>query len=310
MFIRRYRYTRKDGSKACGHILLENHRFRGKFKQRTLLNLGKDFNVPKEHWQQVTREVVNRLRGTPTTDQEDFAYKEVVKDLADRLDASGYKEGQKPIEYLIVEPNFAHEARSVGGERLCLKALRDLGLMKVLRKLGFQPRAARICAALVVARMLSPGHHPHRWMKKHSAIWELLGLHKRPPSESTAHRHVDRLVAQKDAIMNGVCDGATTYLGLRDTIYFYHLTRTHRSGHKKAEQLVFNYQGRYDHPLMVMVMDASGFPRSVDFLASNVNEPGTLKDTLERPDAAYVVMDAHTSTEADLKWLRSKQIAL
>ena len=314
MFIRRYQNKLKDGSKVHGHNLLEGHRIGGKIKQVSLLNLGKDFNVPKEYWREVTREVLCRLRGTPSLDQDTFAYRDLAVDIAGRLEASGYRVDQKPVDYLTVEQDFDHQSRSVGGERLCLKALEELGLMKVLRKLGFKPRAVKICAAIIVARMMSPGseRHTHHWMKTHSAIWHLLNLDKRPPSQNTLHRHVDRLMAQKEAIMDGVYKSVRSHLGFSETICFYDLTHTYYTGRKKGDKLTCDYSKdkRDDLMSMALLMDASGFPRSVDFLAGNVSEPHTLKAAIERLDAVApsVILDAGIATEANLMWLRSKKM--
>ena len=314
MFIRRYHFQRKDGSTAYGYVLLESHRIGGKIKQVSLLNLGRDFSVPKEHWPHLTRQVLCRLRGTPTVDQDDFLYKDIACNIAVRLEASGYRDDQKPVNYITVEADFDHQSRSVGGERLCLKALEELGLMKVLRSLGFKPRAVKICAAIIVARMMSPGseRHTHHWMKTHSAIWQLLGLDKKPPSQNTLHRHVDRLMAQKDAIMDGVYKSVRSHLGFSETICFYDLTHTYYTGRKKGGKLACGHSKdkRYDLKSMALLMDASGFPRSVDFLQGNVSEPHTLKTAIEKLDAASpsVILDAGIATEANLMWLRSKKM--
>ena len=218
------------------------------------------------------------------------------------------------MDYLTVEADFDHQSRSVGGERLCLKALEDLGLMKVLGNLGFKPRAVKICAAIIVARMMSPGseRHTHHWMKTHSSIWQLLGLDKKPPPENTLHCHVDRLMAQKDAIMDGVYKSVRSRLGFSETICFYDLTNTYYTGRRKVDKLAYGHRKdkRYGLMSMALLMDASGFPRSVDFLAGNVSEPHTLQTAIEKLDAVApsVILDAGIATEANLSWLRSKKM--
>ena len=316
MFIRRYHNKRKDGSKVQGHILLEGHRIGGKVKQRTLLNLGPDFSVPKEHWAAVTREVKNHLLQSPTIDGDAFPYREVAENIAKRLEKNGYKVGQKPVNYLKVEGDFEHQVRTVGGERLCLRMLKDLGFMEVLGGLGFKPRAVKICAALVTARMLHPASErsTHYWMTHHSAIWELLGLHHRPPAESTLHRHADRLIEHKEAIMDGLYKGAKTHLGFSETISFYDLTNTYYTGKQKGKKLKRGYskEKRFDRPLMslALVLDACGFPKSVDFLPGNISEPGTLKAAVRKLDAAApsIIMDAGIATQENLDWLRGENL--
>ena len=186
--------------------------------------------------------------------------------------------------------------------------------MKVLDSLGFKPRAVKICAGLIVARMMSPGseRHTHHWMKTHSAIWHLLNRDKRPPSQNTLHRHVDRLMAQKDAIMDGVYKSVRSHLGFSETICFYDLTNTYYTGRKKGDKLAYGHSKdkRDDLMSMALLLDASGFPPSADFLAGNVSEPHTLKAAIEKLDAIApsVILDAGIATEANLRWLRSKKM--
>ena len=149
-------------------------------------------------------------------------------------------------------------------------------------------------------------------MKTHSSIWRFLGLDKKPPPENTLHRHADRLIKEKDKIINGVYKGVRFHLGFAETICFYDLTHTYYTGRKKGGKLAYGHSKdkRDDLMSMALLLDASGFPRSVDFLQGNVSEPHTLKAAIDKLDAIApsVILDAGIATEVNLMWLRSKKM--
>ena len=70
------------------------------------------------------------------------------------------------------------EPRSVGGERVCLAGLEELGFRALLHEQGVRGRDARIAIALVVAKMLHPNSEREslRWLQEDSAALELLDL--------------------------------------------------------------------------------------------------------------------------------------
>ncbi|MDE0304212.1 MAG: hypothetical protein OXI87_04905, partial [Albidovulum sp.] len=70
------------------------------------------------------------------------------------------------------------DPRTVGGERICPKALEDLRFREALGEAGFGDRDARIAYAAAAARMLHPAseRETSRWLRETGAAAELLGL--------------------------------------------------------------------------------------------------------------------------------------
>ena len=89
------------------------------------------------------------------------------------------EETRKPEIATVDLDTLEHEnPRTVGCERLCLKALDDLGFAEILHDLGIRGREGRIASALIVARMVHPAseRETSRWLHHDSAAAELLGV--------------------------------------------------------------------------------------------------------------------------------------
>ena len=66
MFIRRTQTRRaKDGSAYMTHRLVRSERRGGKVRQRTLLNLGRHFEIEPESWPRLCARIKDLLDGQP-----------------------------------------------------------------------------------------------------------------------------------------------------------------------------------------------------------------------------------------------------
>ena len=63
MFIRRTLTRRTSGQDYHSHRLVHSERDGAKVRQRTLLNLGSDFDLPKEEWPRLCRRIDEILNG-------------------------------------------------------------------------------------------------------------------------------------------------------------------------------------------------------------------------------------------------------
>ena len=64
MYIRRVRTrTTADGSRYYSFRLVENYRVGKRVRQRTLLNLGSQFDFPREQWPELTQRIEQILVG-------------------------------------------------------------------------------------------------------------------------------------------------------------------------------------------------------------------------------------------------------
>ena len=215
---------------------------------------------------------------------------------------------------VIVDEVHHPEIRSVGGERVGLRALELLDFMELLRKLGMKESHVKLAAARVVGRMLNPGSEAaaHTWMTEHSAILEWLGIEDAPPSLSTLYRVGDRLWARSTAIMDALYVRTQEVIRFEGTVVFYDLT--HVYGYRESEgelpQHGHSKEQRKKNPLvtLALTLDGSGFPVGVDVLPGNVSEPDTLKAALSKLGDARptLIMDAGMATQANLDWMSAQ----
>jgi len=313
MFIRSREKRRKDGSLYQGFVLLESHRVGGVPKQKTLLNLGIDFAVPRSQWGDLTACVEARLEGKLLLplDQEDTQFQDAVDDLVTKLKDAGYRK-ETHYHWIHVDGIQHTNSRTVGGERLCLHVLDEIGFGDLLHDLGFPDTHVKLACAQVIGRALSPGSelHTYDWLKHESSMLELLDMDL--PCLSSLYRCSDRLHKHRRTILDRLLSSTDHMLDFDETILFYDLTNTYveGSGHEDITAHGRSKEKRNDCPLVAigMTLNAAGFPCNVEFLKGNVSEPSTLKDALvglkgKRPT---VVMDAGISTQENLDYIRDQ----
>ena len=90
MFIRRTLTRRTGGQDYHSHRLVHSERDGAKVRQRTLLNLGSDFDLPKEAWPELCRRIDEILNGqAPLIDDTPAAVEEEAQRIAAQLLARG-----------------------------------------------------------------------------------------------------------------------------------------------------------------------------------------------------------------------------
>jgi len=313
MYIRSREKRRKDGSLYRGFVLLESHRVGGVPKQKTLLNLGTEFAVPKSQWGDLTACVEARFKGESCLPfyQQDKQFQDAVDDLVTKLQDTGYKK-ERHYHWINVDEIQHTDSRTVGGERLCLRVLDEIGFADVLGDLGFPDTHVKLACAQVIGRALCPGSelHTYDWLKNESSILELLDMDL--PCLSSLYRCSDRLNTHRRSILDRLLSSTDQMLDFDETVLFYDLTNTYfeGQGHEDITAYGLSKEKRNDCPLVAiaMTLNAAGFPCNVQFLKGNVSEPSTLKDTLvglkgKRPT---VVMDAGIATQENIEYLRDR----
>ena len=139
-----------DGGAYYTYRIVESVRVGKQVKQRTLLNLGKDFAIDSKHWRLLTARIEQLLEGTEPHQQELF---HLADDLTQLLEASAQRysaliiaklaqpvDTASPVQdYHNVDINHveALQARSIGVESLAWHALQQLQLDQKLTALGF-----------------------------------------------------------------------------------------------------------------------------------------------------------------------------
>ena len=325
MYIRATKTHTKGGKTAKSFRLSRSVRIGDKVRQETLLNLGVDYSVPKEQWRDVVLVTEVLLAGRRPMLPVPAEIEAAAEDLVRRLRAVGLgpqepeRRGRERAVATVDLDTLEHDdTRSVGGERVCLAGLAELGFRDLLHERGVRGRDARIATALVVAKMLHPSSEREalRWLREDSAALELLDLDRgKALSLQKLYRTGDVLWRFRRALQAGLFRRERELLELPDTIVFYDLTNTWYTGRSDEELLRFgrSKEGRKD-PLVTLALslDGAGFPRGCEVLAGDVSEPSTLQAALRRFEAEVggggrqkptVILDAGIATEENIGWL-------
>jgi len=182
VFIRRTQTRRaKDGSAYTTHRLVRSERRGGKVRQRTLLNLGRHFEIGADAWPRLCARIGDLLDGQPgLLDDVPEAIEAEAQRIAALLLARGV--GEAPGlegDAVAVHPDSMELARprGVGVEQVGLWAMEQVGLMPLLEELGVNGALRAAAAGLIVGRLAHPGseRETHRWLRRDSALGELLG---------------------------------------------------------------------------------------------------------------------------------------
>ena len=323
MFIRRTQTRRaKDGSTYITHRLVRSERRAGKVRQRTLLNLGRHFEIERESWPRLCGRVEDLLDGrSGLFDDVPAPVETEAQRIAALLLARGAagasgEASDGPADSVAIHPDSMALARprSVGVEQVGLWALEQVGLMPLLEELGVNGALRAAAAGLIVGRLAHPGseRETHRWLARDSGLGELLGVDYEAMGAMRLYRASDALVKHREAIEARLYDRAMDLFGLSATVTLFDLTNTYFEGDADKQPLArrgHSKEKRSDRPLVTLglVLDGSGFVRRSRVFAGNVREHTTLRGMLEglgAPADALVVMDRGIAAEAQIAWLR------
>ena len=325
MFIRRTQTrSTSTGQAYFTHRLVRSERIGVTVRQRTLLNLGRHFDVAQNEWPALCRRIDEVLGGqlqlAPDCPPalESHAQHIAAQLLARHADLTGA--GAPPraqdVQHVDVDSLELIRPRSVGVEHVGLWAMDQLGLRTQLEELGISASLRTAAIGSIIARMARPGSEraTRRWLAERSALDELLGVDFQTLEPMQLYRASDALMTHREAIEHHLFDRAMDLFDLHPTITLFDLTNTYfegeaggqpkaRRGHSKDK--------RTDCPLLTLglVLDASGFVRRSQVFAGNVREHHTLAEMLEAlhaPRGALVVMDRGVATEDRVRWLRDE----
>ena len=323
MFIRRTR-TRSSSEAYFTFRLVRSERNGSKVRQRTLLNLGRHFEVDPHQWPLLCRRIDELLAGQlPLPSDcppilESHAQRITAQLLA--LERVGTTESPArratDIQHVDVDSVELIRPRSVGVEHVALWAMDQLGLRTLFDQLGMGASMRTAAIGSIIARMARPGSEraTRRWLGQRSALGELLGVDFATMGAMRLYRASDALMAHRKAIERHLFDHAMTLFDLQPTVTLYDLSNTYFEGEARRQAKArrgHSKDKRTDCPLLTLalVLDTSGFVRRSQVFAGNVREHHTLAemlDALHAPRAALVVMDRGIATEDRLRWLRNQ----
>ena len=336
MYIRRTKTKNlDDGGAYYTYRIVESVRVGKQVKQRTLLNLGKDFAIDSEHWRLLTARIEQLLEGTEPHQQELF---HLANDLTQLLEASAQRysaliiaklaqpvDTASPVQdYHSVDINHveALQARSIGVESLAWHALQQLQLDQKLTALGFNKVELAAAVGSIIGRVVSPGSelHTHNWLQSCSALGELLDHDYGNTSLTRLYNISDKLLKHQTALETFLSGQEQTLFDLNRSIVLYDLTNTYFEGQCTQNlnaQFGRSKEKRSDCPLVTLglVLDGEGFPLSSQVFPGNASEPATLalmldglqiRNPLSQATKPVIIMDAGIASQDNIDWLTER----
>lgn len=328
MYIRQTKTSNSaTGESYLTYRLVASVRVGKQVRQRTQLNLGRHFSLPKADWPVLCTRLEALLSGqqelVPVTVSpaiESLAqryYTQLVarKPIPAHSDSGIASDNSSVTDYQEVDVVSLElvQPRSVGVEHAGLEALTRLGLPEILEHAGLNG-IQRFCAlASIIGRMAVPGSElsTWHWLRESSALGELLDVDFEGVALSQLYRASDLLVRHRDMIEQRLFGRITELFTLPATVTLYDLTNTYFEGEavgNRRAKFGRSKEKRTDCPLVTLglVLDGSGFVRRSRIFDGNVSEGTTLEGMLtglNAPSEAVVIMDRGIATEANIAWL-------
>ena len=321
MFVRRTQTRRtEDRQPYFSHRLVHSERIGNAVRQRTLLNLGRHFEIPQAQWPLLCSRIDDILAGqTPLVTDCPTAVEHEAQRIAAQLIARGTRvqgpaAGPTDVQPVDVDSLRLVRPRSVGVEQVGLWALEQVGLPALLAHLGVNGALRTAAVGAIVGRLAQPASEraTHRWLQTRSGLGELLGVDFETVSAMQLYRASDALVKHREAIEEHLFQHAMGLFDLQPTVTLYDLTNTYFEGEAGAQPKArrgHSKEKRSDCPLLTLglMLDASGFVRRSQVFAGNVREHRTLAgmlEALQAPAGALVVLDRGVATDDCITWLR------
>ena len=332
MYIRRTKTKTTDqGGASFTYRIVESVRVGTQVKQRTLLNLGKDFAIEPAQWPLLTARIEQFLQGSKPHQAELF---DLADDLGQLLEAAAERYSTliidklaQPVasassdqDYHSVDINHieAIQARSIGVEILALHVVMQLQLDQKLAALGFNKIDSAAALGSIIGRMISPGSElqTHDWLQSRTGLGELLDHDYGSTSLTRLYTISDTLLKHQSALEAFLAGQEQTLFDLNRSIVLYDLTNTYFEGQctqNPKAQFGRSKEKRSDCPLVTLglVLDGDGFPLGSQVFPGNASEPATLalmlgglqgKNPLscEKP---VIIMDAGIASASNIAWL-------
>lgn len=325
MFIKKTTKTdRSTGKTYCAYQLVESVRTVKGPRQRILLYMGADIDLPENEHAQLAQCISELLTGA----QRLIRHPEHIERLAQqytsqivhRLSAPDNRsEPDELAEFVNIDVHSveASEPRSVGAEHLMLEMAHQLKLPEQLAKLGLSTTERALALSSIIARAANPDSErsTYAWLRHESGLGELLNFDFKKSSLDKLYQISDKLLPCKDALERHFEDVEREFHGYTNTIALYDLTNIYMEGQAKQNpkaKFGVSKEKRSDCLLVTMglVMNEHGFLHRTSILPGNAAEPKTLEemiknlsvhDSLIKPT---IVLDAGIATEANLTWLK------
>lgn len=329
MYVRKVsHYNKSNRVEYHTYKLVESVRTERGPRQRPLLNLGTDFNLPQGKWKEFANRVEEIITGQiPLLDYpeeiENFAQncaRKIIRKQSSIIPEK--KDSDYLSDYQTVDVNSMEneQARTIGAEHVVYHTIKELELDRKLAELKFNKPHLEAAIGVVAARLINPASErkTHIWLKEISGIDELMDTDFSKLSQDRVYKVSDMLLKGKKDIEKHLSFKERNLFNLEEKIILYDLTNTFLEGtgkYNKKAHFARSKEKRSDCPLVTLglVLDAEGFPKRSNVFDGNVSEPKTLEGMIkdlsaEKPlNKPIIVLDAGIATEANIKWLKRNQ---
>lgn len=321
MFIRQTK-TRSDikGGSYFTYRLVTSERVGSQVRQKTLLNLGSNFPLPKEQWPALCSCIERQHSGQKTLVFETVEIEKLAAMYAGRLlaasPAPASPAGDTGCDFQEVDTNSLElsRPRSVGVEHVALSAMSALGLEDLLASVGMNGPQRMAAIGNIIGRMAQPASEDatYTWLKNNSSLGELVAFDFETMPAIRLYRASDQLLRHRERIEQGLFRRIEDLFSQETTVTLYDLTNTYfegdASGNGKAKN-GHSKEKRSDCPLVTLavILDGSGFIRRSKMFEGNVAEATTLEGMLKElnaPKGALVIMDRGIATQKNITWLQ------
>ena len=310
--------SKQSGDTYQTYRLVENERIQGQVKQRTLLNLGRHFDVPKSQWAELSSRISQLLsvQGSLFSLELDPELEAKAQRYAAQILAfrSASTVPDRGFESVLVDSMELIRPRRVGVEHLALHALTQLKLDEKMRALGFNRHQLAAAMGTIVARMAYPASElaTHQWLQQRCGLGELIGYDFEGMGLDRLYQVSDLLWKHHDELEAHCYQQELSLFQMDETITLFDLTNTFFEGTAKDNETAKrgrSKEKRTDCPLVTLglVLNGDGFPRRSQIFSGNASEPKTLQDMLSGLQATpttTVVLDAGLATEDNISWLK------
>jgi transposase len=335
MYIRRTKTKTADhGEDSYTYRIVESVREGTQVKQRTLLNLGKNFAIEPTQWPLLTARIEQFLQGSGPYQAELFDLADELGQLleaaAERYSALIIDKLAQPVATATSEQDYhtvninhieAVQARSIGVETLAFHAVTQLQLDQKLTALGFSKIDSAAALGSIIGRMVSPGSElqTHDWLQSRTGLGELLDHDYGCTSLTRLYTISDTLLKYQPALEAFLAVQEQTLFDLNRSIVLYDLTNTYFEGQctqNPKAQFGRSKEKRRDCPLVTLglVLDGDGFPLSSQVFPGNASEPATLALMLDGlqgknplpSEKPVIIMDAGIASAENIAWLSER----
>jgi transposase len=328
MFIKKTAKTDlKTGKKYFAYHLVESVRTEKGPRQRTLLYMGSNIDLPEGDHQLLAQRIEGIIKNQPSflpyPDHIERLAQNYASQIIDRLSTSSdsllpENEAQEPA-FVNIDINSIEKStpRSVGAEDLMLRMAHQLQLPKQLKELGLSKTDASIALGSIIARAVHPDSErsTYAWLCNDSGLGELIDFDFNNIPMGKLYKVSDKLLKHKDALESCLETVECAFHGYTSTIALYDLTNTYMEGQNKANAKArhgVSKEKRDDCPLITMglVMNEYGFLHRTSILPGNASEPKTLERMIKGLSIhrsllkPTIVLDAGIATNGNLAWLR------